>query len=198
MNSFYLHHSSSYTMSIQNWGFCNCAQLKQSRLSQRTGLKIGTQLFSFFSLFFLPAGEEWQVRSPRSLVSQQQVWLLNTPSALIFSTSLSGIFLLPQTLQDSVMKNEELWITLIDFKPTEERWWCVFLCLAHMVAHLIFHECHSEPFWSNIQHITHQLSHTHTHTAGMVIIHKAWIKDNTIIKHISREAEFEVLCTSIS
>lgn len=45
------------------------AQLKQSRLSQRTALKIGARLFF--------CGREWQVCSLCSAVSQQ-VWLLNT------------------------------------------------------------------------------------------------------------------------
>lgn len=30
---------------FKRWGFCICAQLKQSRLSQRTALKIGARLF---------------------------------------------------------------------------------------------------------------------------------------------------------
>lgn len=45
MNRFFFHRCSSNTMSIQNWGFCISAQLKQSRLSQRTALKIGAWLF---------------------------------------------------------------------------------------------------------------------------------------------------------
>lgn len=45
MNHFFFHSCGSYTMSIQNGGFCISAQLKQSRLSQRTALKIGARLF---------------------------------------------------------------------------------------------------------------------------------------------------------